>query len=73
MSNLGNIYCYHCRCTHPRSDMKLVESKTGKRWRCQQSLTAAKKDRKTREEFGKSVSDANRQRMQMLRQLRNLE
>jgi hypothetical protein len=40
--------------------MRLVVSKTGKRWRCHQSIEAAKVSREQREAFGRQISLANK-------------
>ena len=40
--------------------MRLVVSKTGKRWRCVQSIEAAKSSRDQREAFGRQISEANK-------------
>jgi hypothetical protein len=56
----STIYCYHCRAQHSPDQMRLVVSKTGKRWRCIQSIEAAKKGRKEREEYGRQVSASNK-------------
>lgn len=58
MSNM--IFCYHCHAQHPREQMRLVVSKTGKRWRCIMSIEAAKKTRAEREAFGRKVSAENK-------------
>jgi len=60
----STIYCYHCRVLHPKEDMRLLVTKTGKRWRCIQSIEAAKADKKQREEFGRQVSQANKEEAQ---------
>jgi hypothetical protein len=67
----ATVYCYHCRTYHPRLEMKLVVTKTGKRWRCYQSIEAAKVSREKREEFGRQVTEANKAEAQK-RQLRSL-
>ena len=55
------VYCYHCRTQHPREEMRLIATKTGKRWRCITSIKAvAQSDRATREAFGRQVTDMNR-------------
>jgi len=41
MSN--TLYCYHCRTHHAQDQMRLVVSKSGKRWRCIKSINIAKK------------------------------
>lgn len=56
----STIYCYHCRTAHPREDMRLVASKTGKRWRCAQSIAAAQVSQNKREAFGRKVSEENK-------------
>jgi hypothetical protein len=40
--------------------MRLVVSKTGKRWRCVQSIEAAKADRASREAFGRKITELNK-------------
>jgi hypothetical protein len=40
--------------------MRLVVSKTGKRWRCAHSIQAAKADKEKREEFGRTVTATNK-------------
>lgn len=56
----ATVFCYHCRTQHSRDEMRLVVSKTGKRWRCIMSIEAAKKDRAEREAFGRQVSALNK-------------
>lgn len=56
----STIFCYHCHAQHPREQMRLVVSKTGKRWRCIMSIEAAKKTRQEREAFGRKVSAENK-------------
>ncbi len=56
----STVYCYHCRAQHPQEDMRLVVSKTGKRWRCAQSIKAAKADRAKREAFGRNITELNK-------------
>ncbi len=55
-----NIYCYHCHVRHSRDEMRLVVTKTGKRWRCERSIKSAQADRKTRDEFGRQISAINK-------------
>lgn len=50
--------------------MRLVVTKTGKRWRCFQSIEAAKVNREQREAFGRQVTEANKAEAQ-LKQLRS--
>lgn len=60
----SSVYCYHCRMAHPREDMRQVFTKgNGKRWRCIHSIQAAKADRAKREEFGRKVSEANKEEL----------
>jgi|GEM_PF-2964979 hypothetical protein len=61
LTTAENVYCYHCRTSHPKTDMRQIVTKTGKRWRCQQSLDAIKSSKKERESFGKKVTEANKQ------------
>ena len=60
----STIYCYHCRAQHSRDDMRLIVTKTGKRWRCAQSIEAAKVDREAREAFGRRISAINKAKAQ---------
>jgi hypothetical protein len=53
-------YCYHCQQHHPRSEMRQVMTKVGKRWRCIRSIEATKVDRATREAFGRAVTEDNK-------------
>lgn len=52
-------FCYHCRKYHPISEMKLMSTKSGKRWRCKTSLMAAKRSQLQRDAYGKQVSEIN--------------
>jgi len=54
------IFCYHCRAYHQASDGQLVQTKSGKRWRCFKSMTYRHTSRDQRDAFGKSVSEVNR-------------
>ena len=53
-------YCYHCRTHHPRSEMRLMVTKTGKRWRCIRSIEATRQGREAREAYGRQVTAINR-------------
>ncbi len=53
-------YCYHCRTHHPRNEMRLMVTKTGKRWRCIRSIEATQQGREAREAYGRLVSEINR-------------
>ena len=54
------IYCYHCHVPHTRDEMRLVVTKTGKRWGCERSIKSAQADRKTRDAFGRQISALNK-------------
>jgi hypothetical protein len=56
------IFCYHCRRHHPRGEVQLFETKTGKRWRCTKSLVARKAGVSQRDAFGLAVTAANQTR-----------
>ncbi|MDO8944431.1 MAG: hypothetical protein Q7U75_14715, partial [Desulfobacterales bacterium] len=45
---------------HPKEEMRQIETKNGKRWRCIKSIEAAKQSRKEREAFGRKTTDMNR-------------
>jgi hypothetical protein len=59
MSSTETIYCYHCGRHHPANEMRQIASKTGKKWRCIQSIQATKKSAAQRDAFGKTVSAMN--------------
>ena len=59
MSSIENIYCYHCGRSHPENEMRQIETKGGKKWRCIQSIQATKKSSAQRDAFGKSVTAIN--------------
>lgn len=68
------VYCYHCRSQHPQDEMRLVVSKTGKRWRCIKSIKAAAKadkDISLRNAYGKNITDANKAEARLRIQLVN--
>jgi hypothetical protein len=54
------IYCYHCRIHHPAAEMRQIETKSGKRWRCIKSIIAAKQGSEARAAFGRQTTDLNR-------------
>ena len=55
------IFCYHCKTSHPREEMRLRVTKSGKRWRCIKSIQAVKQNtREQRDAFGKRVTEANK-------------
>ena len=53
-------YCYHCRTHHPRNEMRLIVTKTGKRWRCIRSIEATQQGAAAREAYGRQVSEINK-------------
>ena len=57
---LDKVYCYHCRSYHALGEVRLVESKRGKRWRCLKSIVSSQASREQRDAFGRSVSELNR-------------
>ena len=59
MSSTETIYCYHCARHHPREEMRQIETKGGKKWRCIQSIQATKKTSAQRDAFGKTVTAIN--------------
>ena len=59
MSSTETAYCYHCGRHHPRQEMRQIETKNGKKWRCIQSIEATKKSAAQRDAFGKSVTAMN--------------
>ena len=55
------IYCYHCRTHHPVEQMRQVETRGGKRWRCIKSIEAVKhKTVEERAAFGLQTSAINK-------------
>ena len=59
MPSPETIYCYHCGRHHPAKEMRQIETKIGKKWRCIQSIRATKKSAAQRDAFGKTVSAMN--------------
>ena len=53
------IYCYHCGRHHPREEMRQLETKSGKKWRCIKSIEATKITSAQRDAFGKTVTAIN--------------
>lgn len=53
-------FCYHCRTHHPKEEMRLIDTKAGKRWRCIRSIEATKKGRLEREAYGRQVTAMNK-------------
>ncbi|MEO8767510.1 MAG: hypothetical protein ABI363_04105 [Nitrosospira sp.] len=55
-----NIYCYHCHVQHSRNEMRLVVTKTGKRWRCERSIKSAQANKEARDAFGRRITAINK-------------
>jgi hypothetical protein len=53
-------FCYHCRQHHPKAEMRQVETKAGKRWRCIRSIEATRQGPEAREAYGRQVSEMNK-------------
>lgn len=60
MSSSETIFCYHCARHHPREEMRQIETKGGKKWRCIKSIEATKRDVAQRDAFGQTVTAVNR-------------
>lgn len=52
----GTAFCYHCRAHHPVEEMRLITTRSGKRWRCKRSIDATHGNRETRDAFGRTVT-----------------
>ncbi|HLA33385.1 MAG TPA: hypothetical protein VJ001_00810 [Rhodocyclaceae bacterium] len=52
-------YCYHCGTHHPIDEMRQIETKAGKRWRCIRSIKATQISPEARAAFGRQVSEMN--------------
>jgi len=59
-SMANTLYCYHCRIYHPKEEMRQIETKGGKRWRCIKSIEATKRGMEAREAFGRQTTDINK-------------
>jgi hypothetical protein len=70
MSSSETIYCYHCARHHPREEMRQIETKVGKKWRCIKSIQATRKSATQRDAFGKTVTTINRAENQARTQAR---
>lgn len=55
-----SAYCYHCGTHHPKVEMRQIETKAGKRWRCIKSIQATKRSTAERDGFGKRISAENK-------------
>jgi len=54
------VFCYHCRNYHPSTEVRQVQSKGVKRWRCLKSIASSQASRAQRDAFGKAISETNR-------------
>ncbi len=55
-------FCLHCGRTHPESEMRLVNTRSGRRWRCKAGLEATRLSAAKRDEFGRTTSEKNQER-----------
>ena len=58
-------YCYSCRVEHDIAQMRLIETRNGRRWRCLRSVRAASLPIEARDAFGEyqrqyNLSEARR-------------
>lgn len=53
------VFCYHCRSYHTSEQVRLIQTKNGKRWRCKQSLQASRASTEARDAFGEAVRRQN--------------
>ena len=54
-------FCYHCATHHPKTEMRQIETKGGRKWRCVRSIEAVKKKSpEEREAFGKQMTAMNK-------------
>jgi len=53
-------YCYHCGKHHPVEEMRQIETKVGKKWRCLKSIKATKAGTAQRDAFGRRVTEINK-------------
>jgi hypothetical protein len=52
-------FCYHCSRYHPSDEMRQIDRKGIKRWRCIKSINATKQGLAQRDAFGKTVTALN--------------
>lgn len=56
-------YCYSCRCQHPPAHpMRRIDTPCGIRWRCQESIEAARQDVAARDAWGRANAEASKLR-----------
>ena len=61
-------YCYHCGDYHPIEKMRQIETAHGgKKWRCIESIEAARQGVKARDAFGNRETELNREEAQAMR------
>ena len=53
-------FCYHCGAHHPVEEMRQIETRAGKRWRCIRSIEATQQGPEAREAYGRQVSEINK-------------
>lgn len=53
-------FCYHCRTHHPVAEMRQIETRSGKRWRCVRSIEATHGSRAKRDAFGATITALHR-------------
>ena len=51
----SELFCYHCGRYHPREEMRQIETKGGKKWRCIKSIEATKIPSAQRDAFMHTV------------------
>ena len=57
-------FCYHCGSHHPVEEMRQIETRAGKRWRCIRSIEATRQGQAAREAYGRQVSEMNKSEAQ---------
>jgi hypothetical protein len=65
------VFCYHCRVRHPLDEVRTIQTKSGKRWRCIKSIVAARNSQRERAAFGRQTTAFN-QAMAQLRSVKSL-
>jgi len=53
-------FCYHCGTHHPIEEMRLISTKSGRRWRCVKSIELANQGSAMREAFGRQTTANNK-------------
>lgn len=56
-----NVFCYACRTHHSREQMRPFVTRQGTRWRCLQSIQAARRAIDERDAFGRQQTLLNRE------------